>query len=89
MIRDLALGQPVPVSAYDAFATLARHQQINTSDFDAWNAAIGLRNRIVHDDINPTVQDCLNLDMTIEQKLVRQQQYHFIRDDLMALPDLC
>lgn len=44
-----ASNQPVPVSAYDAFKALANSEQITPTDLPAWNAIIGLRNRIVHD----------------------------------------
>ena len=42
-------GEPVSVSAYDAFAALARLKVIAESDLPDWNASIGLRNRIVHE----------------------------------------
>ena len=45
-------GETVPVSAYDAFAALARVGCIPTDSLPAWNAVIGLRNRIVHDYMN-------------------------------------
>ena len=44
-----ASNQPVPVSDYDAFKALANSGQITPTDLPAWNAIIGLRNRIVHD----------------------------------------
>ncbi len=44
-----AKGEPVPVSAYDALAVLARLKIISETDLPSWNAAIGLRNRIVHE----------------------------------------
>ena len=47
-----ARGETVPVSAYDAFAALARVGCIPTDSLPAWNAVIGLRNRIVHDYMN-------------------------------------
>jgi uncharacterized protein YutE (UPF0331/DUF86 family) len=39
--------QPVPISGYDAFSAL-----IAPADLPAWNAIIGLRNRLVHDYMN-------------------------------------
>lgn len=45
-------GETVPVSAYDAFAALARLGCIPADSLPAWNAVIGLRNRIVHDYLN-------------------------------------
>ena len=49
--------QTVPVSAYDAFAQLHREHLIDDQAIRNWTAAIGLRNRIVH--------DYLNVDMTV------------------------
>lgn len=45
-------GQPVPVSAYDAFAAMATAGLLPAQDLTAWNAVVGLRNRIVHDYMN-------------------------------------
>ena len=42
----------VPVSAYDAFASLEQHGLINSQELEQWNSMIGLRNRIVHDYMN-------------------------------------
>lgn len=39
-----AQNEPVPVSAYDAFAALARLEVIPQDQLPAWNAIIGLRN---------------------------------------------
>jgi len=47
-----AAGQPVPVSAYDAFETLGKLGFIEKGDVSHWNAIIGMRNRIVHDYLN-------------------------------------
>ena len=47
-----ASGEPVPVSAYDAFSALARHGNISAEQLPEWNAVVGLRNRIVHDYMN-------------------------------------
>ena len=47
-----ASGQPVPVSGYDAFKALGSRDLIAQADLPAWNAIIGLRNRIVHDYMN-------------------------------------
>jgi len=41
-------GKQVPLSAYDSFLGLAEFGAINASDLIFWNAAIGLRNRIVN-----------------------------------------
>lgn len=47
-----ASEQPVPVSGYDAFSALANNALIAPADLPAWNAIIGLRNRLVHDYMN-------------------------------------
>ena len=47
-----ARGETVPVSAYDAFAALVRVGCLPAEALPAWNAVIGLRNRIVHDYMN-------------------------------------
>lgn len=49
-------GVEVPVSAYDAFASLAQHGLIPAKELEQWNSAIGLRNRIVHDYMNIDIQ---------------------------------
>lgn len=59
-----AAGEPVPVSAYDAFAALAQHGTIPARDLPAWNAIIGLRNRIVHDYMNIDMQQVLEITST-------------------------
>jgi uncharacterized protein YutE (UPF0331/DUF86 family) len=59
--------QAVPVSAYDAFAHLHRDRFIDDEAMQNWTAAIGLRNRIVH--------DYLNVDMTIVETLVKERKY--------------
>lgn len=65
-----AQNEPVPVSAYDAFAALARLEVIPQDQLPAWNAIIGLRNRIVH--------DYMNIDMQRVQELVGRGQYEFV-----------
>jgi uncharacterized protein YutE (UPF0331/DUF86 family) len=62
-----AKGEPVPVSAYDALAALARLRVISDADLPAWNAAIGLRNRIVH--------EYMNIDIKRALELVRANQH--------------
>lgn len=63
-------GDQVPFSAYDSFSTLALRGVIPEPDLPAWNAAIGLRNRIVH--------DYMNIDMNLVLDLVRCEKYRFI-----------
>ena len=65
-----AAGEPVPISGYDCFAALSRNDPQLASDIASWNAAIGLRNRIVH--------DYMNIDMNQVLELVRQDGYRFI-----------
>jgi len=71
-----ANGEPVPVSAYDALAVLARIEVINAADLPAWNAAIGLRNRIVH--------EYMNIDVNRVLELVQTDQHRFVVEFLLA-----
>jgi uncharacterized protein YutE (UPF0331/DUF86 family) len=66
---------PVPVSAYDAFAALAGQEDIETVQLPAWNAVIGLRNRIVH--------DYMNIDMDRVLEFVQTEQDKFIVEFLL------
>jgi len=68
-------GESVPVSAYDALAALARQNIIEETDLQAWNATIGLRNRIVHEYMNIDIQRVL--------ELVRADQYRFVVEFLL------
>ena len=70
-----ALGKVPPISAYDSFASLSEFGIIPAMEILAWNAAIGLRNRIVH--------DYMNIDMARVLDLVRNEEYRFISDFLM------
>jgi uncharacterized protein YutE (UPF0331/DUF86 family) len=65
-----ASGQPIPVSGYDAFKALANRDQIAQADLPAWNAIIGLRNRIVH--------DYMNIDMDQVIALVAADKDQFV-----------
>ena len=71
-----AKGEQVPVSAYDALAALARLRVIAEADLQAWNAAIGLRNRIVH--------EYMNIDIERVLELVRTDQHRFVTEFLLA-----
>ncbi len=71
-----AAGEPVPVSAYDAFAALTRHGVVAQADLSAWNAVIGLRNRIVH--------DYMNIDLDRVMELVRDEKYRFVTSFLLS-----
>jgi uncharacterized protein YutE (UPF0331/DUF86 family) len=68
-------GEPVPVSAYDTFATLARVGFIPSDDLPGWNALVGIRNRIVH--------DYMNIDLGRIHALVLEERYRFVTDFLM------
>jgi len=70
-----ATGKQVPLSAYDSFLGLVELGVIKTGNLTAWNAAIGLRNRIVH--------DYMNIDMLRVLELVKNGQYRFITDFLL------
>ena len=68
-------NQPVPVSAYDAFAALANAGQIHQATLPSWNAMVGLRNRIVH--------DYMNIDMEQVIATVKAKHDQFIIDFLI------
>ncbi len=69
-----ASGETVPVSAYDSFASLHAKKYISDAELQQWNAAVGLRNRIVH--------EYMNVDMSVVFALIEQQDYQFIVDFL-------
>lgn len=71
-----SMREPVPVSAYDAFATLIRIGVISADETQRWSSAIGIRNRIVH--------DYMNLDMELILNLVKTERYLFIVEFLRA-----
>jgi uncharacterized protein YutE (UPF0331/DUF86 family) len=71
-----ASGEPVPISAYDAFSALARHGEIAIEQLPAWNAVVGLRNRIVH--------DYMNIDINRVQDWVANGRYRFVTDFLLG-----
>ena len=73
-----ARGEAVPVSAYDAFTAMERHGEIEHAQLTAWNALIGLRNRIVH--------DYMNIDMSKVLELVSQGRYQFVTEFLLTQP---
>jgi len=66
----------VPLSAYDSFIGLDELGIVTRSSLTDWNAAIGLRNRIVH--------DYMNIDMLRVLELVKNEQYRFITEFLLA-----
>ncbi len=65
-----ASEQPVPVSGYDAFKALANRNQIAQADLPAWNAIVGLRNRIVHDYMNIDMDQVIALLSADKDQLV-------------------
>lgn len=71
-----ARDEEVPISAYDAFATLALIGLISQEKLPEWHGIIGLRNRIVH--------DYMNVDMDKILTLVSQGHYALLLDFLMA-----
>ena len=62
--------QPVPVSGYDAFKALVARNLIDSDDLPAWNAVVGLRNRIVH--------DYMNIDMDQVMALIKESKDQFV-----------
>jgi uncharacterized protein YutE (UPF0331/DUF86 family) len=70
-----ASDQPVPVYGYDAFKALASSGNISPDDLPAWNAVIGLRNRLVH--------DYMNIDMDQITKLVIADKAQFVVNFLL------
>lgn len=64
----------VPVSAYDALASLVQQNLIPAQELQKWNAIIGLRNRIVH--------DYMNIDMGIIFQLISTDGHRFVADFL-------
>lgn len=70
-----AEGEPVPVSAYDAFASLARRGAVPAEELAKWNNVIGIRNRIIH--------DYMNIDMNVVFDLVREAKYRFVVEFLL------
>jgi uncharacterized protein YutE (UPF0331/DUF86 family) len=71
-----AAGEPVPVSAYDSFAVVARLLGLSQQEQDRWNSVVGLRNRIVH--------DYMNLDMQRVLQLVENGGHEFVAEFLLA-----
>lgn len=65
-----AAGEPVPVSAYDALAALTAGDGIAAAELPAWNAVIGLCNRIGH--------DYMDLDIDRVLDFVRGDTYRFV-----------
>lgn len=64
----------IPVSAYDAFASLEQHNLINAQELEQWNSVIGLRNRIVH--------DYMNIDMQLIYELITKNRHLIVAEFL-------
>lgn len=69
-----SIGEPVPISAYDAFASLERRGNITQQQLMQWNATIGLRNRIVH--------DYMNIDINFIYDLITDNRHLFVGEFL-------
>lgn len=70
----------VPASAYDIFKVLANLGLLPASDLPAWHSIIDLRNKIVN--------DSLNLDEQLIQKLVKERKEQLVLDFLLRIyPD--
>ena len=65
-----AAGEPVPVSAYDAFARLNRMGVLNEEECSRWNNVIAIRNRIGH--------EYMNLNMELILNWVKTERYRFV-----------
>ena len=65
-----SIGESVPVSAYDAFASIEQNGIISPEELTHWNSAIGLRNRIVH--------DYMNIDINFVYELITANQHQFL-----------
>jgi uncharacterized protein YutE (UPF0331/DUF86 family) len=68
-------GQVVPVSGYDVFMAMANLKLISQEDLPAWNALVGLRNRIVH--------DYMNIDIDQVLVMIQQGREQFVLDFLL------
>lgn len=65
-----ASGQPVPVSAQDAFNALAAARFITPAEAATWARVVGLRNRIVHDYMNINMPQVLSFLMTDQEQFI-------------------
>lgn len=65
-------NEPVPVSAYDAFEVMVRCGEIKQDDLAAWNAVIGLRNRIVRGYMNIDINKVIEFIRPGEDKFVAE-----------------
>lgn len=70
-----ASGQPVPVSAQDAFSALAGLKLVAPQDLASWVRIVGLRNRIVH--------DYMNISMPLVISFLTAAQEQFVVDFLL------
>jgi uncharacterized protein YutE (UPF0331/DUF86 family) len=65
-----ARKEPVPVSAHDTFASLACCGEIEQTALPAWNAVVGLRNRIVRAYTDVDMNKVLELINTGSEKFI-------------------
>ena len=70
-----SLDESVPVSGYDAFAKLSALGLVTAEQLRDWTAAIGLRNRIVH--------EYLNIEMHLVEKIILERLYQLQVDFLV------
>ena len=71
-----SLDQAVPISGYDAFAQLGALGLVTAEQLRDWTAAIGLRNRIVH--------EYLNMEMLVVKKIILERLYQLQVDFLVS-----
>ena len=71
-----SLDQAVPISGYDAFTQLGDLGLVTAEQLRDWTAAIGLRNRIVH--------EYLNMEMLVVKKIILDRLYQLQVDFLVS-----
>jgi uncharacterized protein YutE (UPF0331/DUF86 family) len=65
-----ASGQPVPVSAQDAFSALTSLKLLTSQDLSSWVRIVGLRNRIVHDYMNISMPQVISFLTAAQEQFV-------------------
>lgn len=74
-----AHNREVPVSGYEAFELMARHDLIPRSELQQWKKIIGLRNVLVH--------EYMAVNMDIVYAVVQGKQYELVTAFLRRPPD--